>query len=256
MEKPNSFNLKYSDKITREIFEKMIQRQSISSQGEKPDFQEEILEGYYFDIAKQDSGIYYYETRWAPNILDLELIGRHCNVSFISEFEELGNYVFGKAKFDVNQTDGLQIMELDHNDISDISYDEEDDLLVYKDQKSESDREILEQIFQDKFDENYQNTNILRLLEYVKEKEIEKEMEKEMEKEIEKAREVLREAGYYVDNLWHIDDVRTLFENVTDEQAQEILDASFQNEATFDQIWMAIECAIDINLERNYGKHT
>ena len=73
-----------------------------------------------------------------------------------------------------------------------------------------------------------------------------------MEKEIEKAREVLREAGYYVDNLWHIDDVRTLFENVTDEEAQEILDKSFQNEATFDQIWFAIEqIGQDIyNLER------
>lgn len=73
-----------------------------------------------------------------------------------------------------------------------------------------------------------------------------------MEKEIEKAREVLREAGYYVDNLWHIDDVRTLFENVTDEQAQEILDKSFQNEATFDQIWFAIDqIGQDIyNLER------
>ena len=73
-----------------------------------------------------------------------------------------------------------------------------------------------------------------------------------MEKEIEKAREVLREAGYYVDNLWHIDDVRTLFENVTDEQAQEILDASLQNDATFDQIWFAIESnGEDIyNLER------
>ena len=73
-----------------------------------------------------------------------------------------------------------------------------------------------------------------------------------MENEIEKAREVLREAGYYVDNLWHIDDVRTLFENVTDEQAQEILDKSFQNEATFDQIWFAIDqIGQDIyNLER------
>ena len=138
-----------------EIFEKMIQRQSISSQGEKPDFQEEILEGYYFDIAKQDSGIYSYETKWGPNVLDLELIGRHCNVSFIVEFEELGNYVFGKAKFDVNQTDGLRIMELDHNDISDISYDEEDDSFVYKDQKSDSELKFLEQIFRDKFNENY-----------------------------------------------------------------------------------------------------
>ena len=136
-----------------EIFEKMIQ--SNSPEGKKPDFQGEILEGYYFDIAKQDSGVYSYETRWGPNVLDLELIGRHCNVSFIVEFEELGNYVFGKAKFDVNQTDGLQIMELDLNDISHISYDEEDDSFVYKDQKSDSELEFLEQIFRDKFDENY-----------------------------------------------------------------------------------------------------
>ena len=73
-----------------------------------------------------------------------------------------------------------------------------------------------------------------------------------MGKEIEKAREVLREAGYYVDNLWHIEDVRTLFENVTDEEALEILDASFQNDATFDQIWFAIDqIGQDIyNLER------
>ena len=138
-----------------EIFEKMIQRQSISSQGEKPDFQEEILEGYYFDIAKQDSGIYSYETRWGPNVLDLELIGRHCDVSFIVEFEEPGNYVFGKAKFDVNQTDGLRIMELDLKDTGDILYDEEDDSSVYKDQKSDSEREFLEQIFKDKFNEYY-----------------------------------------------------------------------------------------------------
>ena len=84
-----------------------------------------------------------------------------------------------------------------------------------------------------------QNNSFYRLLE-------------EVEKEIEKAREVLREAGYYVDNLWHIDDVRTLFENVTDEEAQEILDKSFQNEATFDQIWFAIDqIGQDIyNLER------
>lgn len=133
----------------------MIQRQSISSQGEKPDFQWKILEGYYFDIAKQYSGVYSYETRWAPNILDLELIGRHCNVSFISNFEELGNYVFGKAKFNINETDGLRIMELDHNDTSDILYDEEDDSFVYKDQKSDSDYEFLEQIFRDKFKESY-----------------------------------------------------------------------------------------------------
>lgn len=72
-----------------------------------------------------------------------------------------------------------------------------------------------------------------------------------MEDEIKKAREVLREAGYYVDNLWHIDDVKGLFKNVTDEEAYNILDSALTNEATYSQIWMAIDFAIDINLERN-----
>ena len=40
--------------------------------------------------------------------------------------------------------------------------------------------------------------------------------------EIEKAKQVLKNAGYQVDNLWHIDDVKGNY-NCTDEQAMEVL---------------------------------
>lgn len=57
--------------------------------------------------------------------------------------------------------------------------------------------------------------------------------------EIEKAKAVLRDAGFYVDNLWHIDDVKGRFE-CTDEQAQEILEDALTNEATMEQIQFSI----------------
>lgn len=41
--------------------------------------------------------------------------------------------------------------------------------------------------------------------------------------EVEKARQVLRDNGYFVDNLWHVDDVKERYNCTDDEQAQEIL---------------------------------
>ena len=63
-----------------------------------------------------------------------------------------------------------------------------------------------------------------------------------MEKnKIELAKDVLRDAGYYVDNLWQIDDVRNKFENVDNETCQEILDIALTNDWLTEQIWVTIE---------------
>jgi len=59
---------------------------------------------------------------------------------------------------------------------------------------------------------------------------------------IEQAKQTLREAGYYVDSLWQIADVKGKFE-CTDEQAQEVLENAFSNGATYEQIWMSIDYA-------------
>jgi hypothetical protein len=57
--------------------------------------------------------------------------------------------------------------------------------------------------------------------------------------EIEKAKAVLRDAGYFVDNLWTIQDVQDRFE-CDDNTAQGILYDSLTNEYIVEQIFSQI----------------
>jgi hypothetical protein len=67
---------------------------------------------------------------------------------------------------------------------------------------------------------------------------------------VEKAKEVLRENGFFVDNLWHVDDVKLRYNCDDDEQAQDILNGALTNDATMEQIWFAIDMvATDDGLE-------
>ena len=50
----------------------------------------------------------------------------------------------------------------------------------------------------------------------------------------------LKERGYFVGNLWTIDDVQSRF-NCTDDEAQEVLEQALTNEVTMEQIWFAIQ---------------
>tara|TARA_B110000902_G_scaffold237202_1_gene284018 strand:- start:506 stop:748 length:243 start_codon:yes stop_codon:yes gene_type:complete len=68
-------------------------------------------------------------------------------------------------------------------------------------------------------------------------------------KEVEEAKALLKENGYYTDNLWHIDDVKANYECEDDSEAQEVLDSALTNEATMDQIWFAIRYKADYDLE-------
>jgi len=49
--------------------------------------------------------------------------------------------------------------------------------------------------------------------------------------DINQAKEVLKANGYFVDNLWHVNDVKSKF-NCTDDDAQYILGQALTNEAT------------------------
>jgi hypothetical protein len=69
--------------------------------------------------------------------------------------------------------------------------------------------------------------------------------------EIIKAKEVLRNAGYFVDNLWHIQDVYNVAEgNIKKDQAMQVLDMVLTNNDITDQIWFAIKMSIDILNEK------
>jgi hypothetical protein len=68
-------------------------------------------------------------------------------------------------------------------------------------------------------------------------------MKKNEEKEmlIAQAKFTLKQAGYFVDNLWHVDDVKIRYNCSDDDQAQDILDSALTNDATMEQVWFAID---------------
>lgn len=58
----------------------------------------------------------------------------------------------------------------------------------------------------------------------------------------EEAKQVLRDAGYYVDNLWCIEDVDA---DITDYEKYEILDEVLQSEYIMERINVSIQDAVE-----------
>ena len=50
----------------------------------------------------------------------------------------------------------------------------------------------------------------------------------------------LQSRGFFVDNLWTTEDVKSRF-NCTEDEAQEVLEQALTNEATMERIWYAID---------------
>ena len=64
------------------------------------------------------------------------------------------------------------------------------------------------------------------------------------------AKKFLEKEGYFVDNLWCVEDVMLNYD-CTEEEAQEVLSNALQNDATMQQIWEAISYkAESMNLKR------
>jgi hypothetical protein len=55
------------------------------------------------------------------------------------------------------------------------------------------------------------------------------------------AKDTLREAGYFVDNLWNIEDVRTIIDGVSDERLEKILCDALTSEYVMEAIWDIIK---------------
>jgi len=62
---------------------------------------------------------------------------------------------------------------------------------------------------------------------------------------VEQAKQVLKDAGYFVDNLWHINDIKDKYNCDSDEQAQDILYNSLTNESVMEYIWDSINIVAD-----------
>jgi hypothetical protein len=62
---------------------------------------------------------------------------------------------------------------------------------------------------------------------------------------IEEAKQVLRNAGYYVDNLWSIHDVDAEGIDMTDDEKYEILDVALSNDWICEHINSSISDAVE-----------
>lgn len=68
---------------------------------------------------------------------------------------------------------------------------------------------------------------------------------------IEDAKRILEKNGYFVANLWHVDDVTAWAYDCDEDTAQDILYKALTNGYVMDTIWSTIDAyAEDINLKR------
>jgi hypothetical protein len=68
---------------------------------------------------------------------------------------------------------------------------------------------------------------------------------------IDDAKKILEKNGYFVANLWHVDDVTAWAYECDEDTAQEILYKALTNEYVMQSVWDAIDyVAEDLNLER------
>ena len=65
-------------------------------------------------------------------------------------------------------------------------------------------------------------------------------MEQSREVAIANAKLVLKQAGYFVDNLWHVDDIKINYD-CDDDTAQEILNLAFTNDYTMETVNYSIK---------------
>jgi len=63
------------------------------------------------------------------------------------------------------------------------------------------------------------------------------------QQEVQQAKETLKQNGYFTESLWHVTDVMSKY-NCTEDEAQEVLSITFEDEATYEQIWVAMDYAV------------
>lgn len=131
-------------------FKKMHKDELKTNEGQLPSFMNNPEQDFFFNICLDDFPTIYYETKWSPNVIDVVTIANHFKLNFEVSYEEKGSDVYGKAKFKFGDTEATHY-DLDEEDFNLYSYDEEDDIYTYESEDYECEDDILEHIFEKKF---------------------------------------------------------------------------------------------------------
>ena len=140
-------------KVT-ELFKTMSNLESTTNEGQVPEFITEVEDDYFFGIYESELGVFQYETKWSPNMAEVVKISDYFNLSFVLEYEECGNDIFGKSIYN-HETKKLTVKNLQPEDFEEVQYDCDGDYYIFRDQQDETDRNFLEDLYFERYNENY-----------------------------------------------------------------------------------------------------
>jgi len=123
----------------KELFKTMAAKEIETREAQLPSFVKSD-QGYLFDTY-EDSGTFYYDTKWVPNTEILVQIADHYQVGFLHQYSETAMGIFGEATYEAGI---LKDTRLDFDDFGRYDYDEENDCYSFDGGIYSNDTEILE----------------------------------------------------------------------------------------------------------------
>ena len=134
------------DKVD-ELFTKLMEEQADKGFGVRPDWEacEKHDALYMFYIDKHDSGSYRFETKWAPAINTIFLIGRRFKVAFEMEWDECGMGLYGKMIFSPDMPDVVMMADASGTN---FRYDHDKDMYIYNGEEYESEYEFMDDVIE------------------------------------------------------------------------------------------------------------
>jgi hypothetical protein len=132
------------DKVD-EMFAKIIEEQQANDLGMRPDWEackkNDAL--YMFYIEKNDIGSYRFQSKWAPAMNTIYLIGRRFKIAFEMDWDEPGMGLYGKMIFDPSMPDVVMMADASNTN---FRYDNEKERYIYNGEEYESEYEFIDDV--------------------------------------------------------------------------------------------------------------
>ena len=140
----------FGDNVSKvdNLFDKLMKQQATLGLGVRPDWKacERHEARYMFDIYKNESGSYQFESKWAPSLSLMLLIGRRFKVAFEINWEEMGMSLYGSATFDPSMPDVMMIRDAS---CTNYKYDEDSEMYIYNAEEYECLSELMCDVIDD-----------------------------------------------------------------------------------------------------------
>jgi len=130
------------------MFDKLMTQQAIDGLGIRPDWKACLRHEARFMFSIQDlgDGVYQFDSKWAPCLSLMLLIGRRFKVALEISWEEMGNGLYGSATFDPSTPDVMMIRDASSTH---FIWDEDADMYIYKAEEYESLCDLMEDAIED-----------------------------------------------------------------------------------------------------------